>query len=328
MKKPNLLPAALFLWAAAIATAFGSTEETLQKQFSASPGGTLVVNVDFGQVEVGTNDAQEVSIKVWRKISLKNKAEEEAFLRQHPVQFSASDNSVTVESHSPPARGWTWGRSQRKEAKYTISVPAKFNVRVNTAGGGIAVSGVNGELKAETGGGGLRFTGIHGPIDGTTSGGGIEARDCRGDLKLKTSGGSLEIDKGSGTLDARTSGGHIRMEGFDGPAKVVTSGGAIRIRDGSAPLEASTSGGSIEASLTSVAEPVTLKTSGGHIHVSVSKEAAFTLEAETSGGHVSTEIPVATVGKIKPNRLSGTVNGGGKELSLHTSGGNIEIEKR
>ena len=56
--------------------------------------------------------------------------------------------------------------------------------------------------------------------------------------------------------------------------------------------------------------------------------AAFTLEAETSGGHVSSEIPVTPLGKMERGRLSGTVNGGGKLLYLHTSGGHIEIRQR
>lgn len=54
------------------------------------------------------------------------------------------------------------------------------------------------------------------------------------------------------------------------------------------------------------------------------------LDARAPGGRVSTDIPVTAVvqGKLKPNRLQGTINGGGTLLKLRTFGGNVNLRKK
>ena len=56
---------------------------------------------------------------------------------------------------------------------------------------------------------------------------------------------------------------------------------------------------------------------------------AIDVDAETSGGQVSTDFAVASViqGKVPKNRLKGSINGGGPLLKLHTSAGSIRLQK-
>jgi len=70
-----------------------------------------------------------------------------------------------------------------------------------------------------------------------------------------------------------------------------------------------------------------LETSGGAVTARIAANAAFELDAETSGGGVSSDLPVTVIGKTEPDRLKGAVNGGGKLVRLHTSGGSIRVEK-
>jgi hypothetical protein len=51
------------------------------------------------------------------------------------------------------------------------------------------------------------------------------------------------------------------------------------------------------------------------------------LDAKTSGGSVSTELPVTVVGEIEHGRLQGPVNEGGKSVQLRSGGGNIHLKK-
>jgi hypothetical protein len=55
--------------------------------------------------------------------------------------------------------------------------------------------------------------------------------------------------------------------------------------------------------------------------------AAFSLDAKTAGGKVSTELPVAVTGKMEDGRLQGPVNGGGKVVELRSGGGSILLKK-
>jgi hypothetical protein len=76
-----------------------------------------------------------------------------------------------------------------------------------------------------------------------------------------------------------------------------------------------------------VAGPVKLSTGGGGITVSMAATATFDLDARTSGGGVSTDLPVTVVGKVEHGRLQGPVNGGGKTVELRSGGGGIHLKK-
>src|SRR6266853_5147516 len=180
-------------------TARAATEEQINKKFSVKPGGTVVVDIDVGSIEVGTNATSEVVVDVWRKVGRSSKSAEEKFLKDNPVNFSQDGDTVTISLKSKRSSSSWLGRNSN-EAKYKITVPANFNARLATAGGGIEVDDLTGDVKSHTSGGGLHFARLHGPLNGDTSGGGIHVKDCEGKLKINTSGGGIDVAGGSGSL--------------------------------------------------------------------------------------------------------------------------------
>ena len=310
--------------------ALAATEESTNKTFQVSPGGRLVVDVDFGSIDVTTNSTDAVTVSAWRKVTRGSAEEEQKFLSENPVVIVQDGNTVTVRAHSKTKEKFNWfkGSKNRNEGKYIIQVPAQFNAQLNTSGGGIAASDVTGEVKADTSGGGLQFARLHGPLNGDTSGGSIHVTDCEGPIKIDTSGGGIEVTGGAGTLNGDTSGGSITVKNFKGPASVDTSGGGITIENVAGKIKGDTSGGSIHAVLLSpVPGDVSLETSGGGITVKVPADAAFNLDAEASGGGVHCDLPVKVQGKRERDELKGPVNGGGPAVHLETSGGGVHVEK-
>jgi len=313
---------------AAGALACAETKEQINKSFAAQAGGKLLMDIEFGSIEVTTNAGNEVTIDILRKVSRRTKAEEQEFLADHPVTISQEDGTVKITSRAKRKNlGWFHG-FQRNEGRYTISVPPEFDAQLKTAGGGVTISDLTGKFRVETSGGGLHFSRLNGPLDGNTSGGGIRVIDCEGGLKVHTSGGGIDLRGGSGTLEGGTSGGSVTVSDFRGPTHVETSGGGIHIENVVGRVDGSTSGGSITARLSSSsAEEVRLETSGGGVTLNVPSSWAFDLDAETSGGSVSSELPVAVVGKAAHSSLHGPVNGGGKAVFLRTSGGSIHVKR-
>jgi len=308
--------------------ASAATEEKLNQRFSVQPGGTIVVEVDFGVIDVSTNGTSEVVADVWRKIGRRKKADEEAFLREHPVTFTQDGSTVTIRSHGKTRSSWSWTGRNSNEAKYTITVPARFSAQLRTGGGGIDVADLTGEVRADTGGGGLSFTRLTGTLRGATGGGSVRADACDGTLTLRTGSSGIEVNRSSGTLDGTTGGGSVIVREFQGPAHVRTGGGGLTIEKVQGGVDGSTGGGSISAVLPSeLSGLVKLSTGGGGITVSVPATAAFDLDAKTSGGGVSTDLPVAVVGKVEHSRLQGPVNGGGKTVELRSGGGGIHLKK-
>ena len=310
-------------------TLSAQTEEQIDKRFTVPVNSQLIVDVGQGSLEVTSHAGNEVIVSAFRKVSRRSKAEEEAFLRDHPITFSQDGSTLTIQaSDRNTGSVWSWFGSNRTEAKYVITVPATFNVRLKTSGGSIAVNDVTGKVNANTSGGGLRFARVRGPLDGHTSGGGIRVTECEGTVKINTSGGGIEVSGGGGSLDGNTSGGGVTVKGFSGPAHVETSGGGINLENVVGQIDGSTSGGSINARFSApLADEVKLETSGGGVTVRVPESSAFTLDASTSGGSVNTDLPVTVVGKLSRSHITGTVNGGGKPVYLRSSGGSIHVKK-
>lgn len=320
------------LWVATSLTAMAATEEQINKHFPVQPGGQLVVDVDFGSINISTNGTNEVVIDVSRKVSRSNKDDEQSFLKNAPVEITQEGNKVSVRCHAKTKLehwfSWSFWGGNRTEAKYTITLPSQFNARATTAGGSINVRDLTGEVTVQTSGGSLEFARVQGPVDGSTSGGGIQAENCQGTLRINTSGGSLRINGGGGSLTGNTSGGSVTVKKYQGPAVVHTSGGGLNIENVGGTIDGSTSGGSIHAVLLSpLPGSVSLETSGGSVTVSLPEKAAFNVDAQTSAGSVVNELSMTTVDKKESSELRGAVNGGGQPVRLRTSAGSIHVKK-
>ncbi len=312
-------------------TAFAATEEQIKTNFNVAPGGSLVVDVDFGSIDVSPSATDQVSVDVWRKVTRKNTADEEQFLRDNPVQFQHEGDTITVRCRHKSEKSRWFHRGlggNQNEGKVTIRVPSRFNASLDASGGPIAVSDLAGKVNADTSGGGLKFTRLHGPVVGDTSGGGIRMVDCEGEIKIDTSGGGIEISGGGGSLKAESSGGGVKVIDFRGPASIESSGGGVTVENVGGQLRAESSGGPVHAVLPSpIPGDVSLESSGGGVTVQVPGDAAFNLDAESSGGGVSCDLPITIQGKKQRDELKGVVNGGGPAVKLESSGGGVHVKK-
>lgn len=317
------------LSALAACTAKAATEENIHETRAAKPGGQLVVDVDFGSIEVVPGESDKVVIDAHRKIEASSKEKEQEYLKAAPITVTTEGDKVIVRAtqkhESFGNQLWRMMGHTRTEGHYALKVPASFNLDLDTSGGDVSSRGVTGKVKVDTSGGDLNFGQIHGDIHAETSGGDIIAKDCDGATDLDTSGGRIEVTGGKGRLSAETSGGNVTVLNRVGDTKVESSGGKLRLGNISGKVTAGTSGGSVSAILPSpVAGDVSLETSGGSITVVAPANARLTIDAETSAGRVSSDLPIAKL-SADDDSLKGTVNGGGTNLKLRTSAGSIEI---
>lgn len=324
----NLLTISTLFIASAL-TAGATTEDKVHETRPAKAGGKLVVDVDFGSIDVAPGDGDKVVIDAQRKISASSKDKEEQYFREVPVTITTEGDRVIVravrKNDSLGRQLWHLRGRTRTEGRFTFKVPASFSVDLDTSGGDITANGLTGDIKVDTSGGDLNFAQIHGDIHGDTSGGDIIAKDCDGTTNLDTSGGRIEVTGGRGKLNVDTSGGNVTVLNRIGDTTVESSGGKLRLGNISGKLNAETSGGSVSAILPSpVAGDVRLETSGGSITVLAPPNAALTIDAETSAGSVRSDLPIANM-RRDDDSLKGTINGGGTKLVLRSSAGSIEI---
>jgi DUF4097 and DUF4098 domain-containing protein YvlB len=317
----------LFLIFLAAASAFGLSEENVSQTLDGAPGGRLIVDVDFGTIDVAAGPDNKISVEAHRKIDSDNDAQEKEYFASAPVTVSKDGNTVTVRARRQNKdKNLNWSGRCNMDARYTVRVPKSFNSELRTGGGSIQVSEIVGTMSADTSGGKLKFTHLKGPTGATTSGGSIELNGCDGPLKVDTSGGRIEAIDGTGSLEARTSGGSIVVRNFGGDAKVETSGGRLAFENINGKIFGRTSGGSISARLKSpVPGDVNLETSAGSIDVLVPPDAGLDIEAEASSGRVTSDLPF-TGTRTDRDSMKGKINGGGKSLVLRSGAGSISIK--
>jgi DUF4097 and DUF4098 domain-containing protein YvlB len=317
----------LFLLALAAAPAFALSEENVSQTLDGAPGGRLVVDVDFGTIDVTAGSDDKISVQVHRKIDSDNDAQEKEYFASAPVSVAKEGNTITIRARRQSKdKNLNWSGRCSMDARYTVKVPKTFNSELRTGGGTIQVAEITGTMSADTSGGRLKFTHLKGPAGATTSGGSIELNGCEGPLKVDTSGGRIEAIDSNGSLEARTSGGSIVVRNFGGDAKVETSGGRLAFENINGKIYGRTSGGSISAKLKApVPGDVNLETSAGSIEVLVPSDAGLDIEAETSSGRVTSDLPF-TGTRTDRDSMKGKINGGGKSLVLRSGAGSISIK--
>ena len=273
-------------------------EATFSKSLSVEPGGNLTMNVDRGDIHVTGSDQNTVEVQVDRKVTRAGDSEAARILKEERLVLKQSGNEISIAAHEPPSfhnhSFWGWLSGPNLNVRYEITVPRKFDVRLETSGGNIKVASLQGNADVKTEGGGLDFNDIGGSVNGQTEGGGIRAVSCKNELLIQTQGGGITIERFTGSR-----------------VRATTEGGSISAEFAAAPKA-----------------DCELRTEGGSVTARLPHGAAVTLDAHTEGGSVRTDLPVQVEGQFHNSTLKGTINGGGPLLKLETEGGNIEVLKQ
>jgi hypothetical protein len=310
--KPALILFAV-LTLSLVGTATGEIRDTINKSFSVQPGGTLNIETSRGSIEVVARTSDTVEVEIIREVKTSNEEDAQKVLDKFSITFDQRGSDVYVTAKNKDSGlSKLWNDLFKKlRVKYIVSVPTRYNVDLDTAGGSISIDGLEGRADTRTSGGSLHFENIEGDITGRTSGGSIKIGEVKGSVNADTSGGTITIDHAQGDVDAHTSGGGINVHEVMGTIKADTSGGSIKVYISQQPHA--------DCSLT---------TSGGSITVTMAADTNVDVYAKTSGGSVSTDFPVTLRGEIKRDRLEAKINDGGPKLTLKTSGGSIRIKQK
>jgi DUF4097 and DUF4098 domain-containing protein YvlB len=229
------------------------------------------------------------------------------------------------------------------------------SVTAETGGDSIEIGTVTGDLRLETGGGKIYIANAKGKVDATTGGGNIvlvssalgatleagggniEVKQCGGGLKVSTGGGNIELGDISGPVELETGGGSIRLGSAKGIVRAQTGAGRIEL-NGVPSARAETGAGGIVARFVSASgqhNDSSLETSAGDITVYITADVAITVRAsiDLANGHKIlsdfNDIRVTSEGGDWPGpktyTAEGKLNGGGPELKVRTTTGDIKF---
>ncbi|HEX6852127.1 MAG TPA: DUF4097 family beta strand repeat-containing protein [Candidatus Polarisedimenticolaceae bacterium] len=291
--------------AAVTAATVVHADSRIEKTLKLAPGGKFFLDSQAGSVEV--QGVARDGVRVVITATSDDLAEQWTFEIQ---ELQGEARLIARRKGSDGKSSWFggWFNSERAP-KFVVEVPSKADVEVDTGGGSVSVRDLEGAVAVDT------------------SGGAILVEKVRGNARLDTAGGSIKVSGLDGSVLADTSGGSIRIAGVTGDIKADTSGGSISLDAIAGLVDADTSGGSISATFAKGNNRGgRLETSGGSIRVALDPTIDLRIDAEASGGGVSSELELTSTTTKSRSHLSGTFGKGGQVLRVETSGGSISIE--
>jgi len=265
------------------------------------PGGRLVLRADRGTVTVvpGTDsDKLECEVKLLAFTPSGTDARP-FFSRAALIARRAPPDGAYLELKLPsrdPLAG-------RIGAFFSIQVPRRFNLDLQTQDGGIQVCGLNGDLRASTAGGDIRSGDLTGAVrvdtgggnitlgnigqrlDAHTAGGSIRVGDVKGDAYFDSNGGDIVAGMIGGSAHAQTAAGDIVLRGASGPVTAETDGGQIQLGQCGSSVRADSAAGSIH--LDGARGRVQAQTGGGSIDL---LQVMGAVQAQTSMGNILAQI--------------------------------------
>jgi hypothetical protein len=340
-----------------------SFEDRQTKTFDFKPGQTLRFEAEYGHLDVKSGDVSRVTLEAYRRVEEATKEQAQEIFGDLAIDSKPDANGLSISTYfktgwEPEDSGWGRHRNcmsnnhlhshpdddrtyclkyaeQLREVRYTLTVPRKVKLNVETRAGHMTIADIDGPVTATTAGGHITAGHVGGVAMIQTAGGHIKLDDSTGPATLKTAGGHIEIGDVGGDLVAQTAGGHITSGHVHGSVKAKTAGGHIEIKQADGAIEAKTVGGSIQARIGAQPKEASyLETAAGGVTLEIANNVKLDVDAESRGGTISSDFPLQSDAASpdepswsRARSLHGKLNGGGPKVEVRTTHGRISLTK-
>jgi DUF4097 and DUF4098 domain-containing protein YvlB len=184
---------------------------------------------------------------------------------------------------------------------FDIRLPREFDVEFHSAGGGLELSGLEGEFSGKTMGGGITLHDLRGEAELVTMGGRIRITDSELDGSVHTMGGRVLVENVVGDVRASSNGGSVTYRNVRGRNGDRRAPGHMDVDDIEGETVLITSmGGSID--VTDAPEGASVSTAGGRVRVTGARRF---VDAATGGGDMRIEV---TNGWVKATTGAGDID--------------------
>jgi DUF4097 and DUF4098 domain-containing protein YvlB len=328
-------------------------EEVPATEHAIADGARLTIESPHGDVTVsGTSDDGKLHLTVHKEVFTNSDDTANDRLRQLNPSIDGSNENLTLRV--PDIRGGG--------ADVTLLVPASVHVLVNSNRGDVHVTNLksplvvtanNGdtEIAAITGDVQVRFNNRHHDLDVRNITGGVVIDGDGSEVKVSDVAGSVKISgdfiggghvqRVGGRVDYHSSrtdlsfarlNGELEIDGHDlsatevtGPMLVNTRSRNITLDKVSGEVKVVNSHGDVDLHMLPPAGAVTVDNQNGNVNVTIPERTRFDLHAETSDGDTHSDF--SGVNSDGRGTLRGNVNGGGPQVRLTTSHGDISVTR-
>jgi len=314
---------------------------SFKQSFKISTPVELAIKTNDGFINAySSNDADEINVFFIVKRNNKVQDMDLEELRDHvDVEISNTSNSVQIIIKQQGS-DWLMSWRDRYHVSFYILAPKRTDCTLktsdgnieledfagdqvcSTSDGNITAEDIDGSLNARTSDGNINVFNIDGETELRTSDGNIIVESIRGNCELKTSDGRISASRITGDIHAVTSDGNISMDQSKGVHSARTSDGNIQFEELSGSLVAQTSDGDIRGEFEELTDRVALKTSDGNISLTVPD--GLGLNILLKGEDIHTRLENFS-GDTDDHRIEGQIRGGGIDIELITSDGDVSL---
>ena len=281
----------------------GDEEVMIEERFSVDKGDNLVIDVAHADVEIRTGSSSTAEIVVTLEGRRWSRAQEK--FEDMNWRVYQDGDAVYVEAESP--RG-NWNVSM--DIDVLISIPAEFNLDLETSHGDIELDELMGEVDIVTSHGDVEFAELQGET--------ISIRSSHGDISGYAIDASLaEIQTSHADINVEI----VEAEEFD----ARTSHADVEIQQLMAESFIETSHGDIEVYLAGD-HSARLETQHGDIELDLDRNEGAELDLEAADVEVDGSFNLN--GRAAKKYVEGEYGGGGRLIKGRTTHGSIEVHGR
>jgi len=269
-------------------------KDVIKKTYDVRPGGTLNLDLDYGNIEIETTSSDHVLIEMERIASAEDREMAERMLERHEYAFDKRGNDVHIRSRYDEEKRFMkkWRHRSNLKINILVRVPERYNVDFSSGAGNIDIVDVDGRIDGETGAGNIMLSNVRGVVEVSSGAGNI---DIEGDLER------VEVSTGAG---------NVNLYGLRGS------------------VEANTGAGNIYAEISRQPEDDSELTSGaGNVVVSLNEDVSVYVDATAALGSADCDFPLHVEKKWLKKSFSGEINGGGPELRMYAGVGNVSLRR-
>ncbi len=211
-------------------------EETFEKTYRFDPGGEINLENTNGSVTIKTWNRDELRLVAVKKVRARTTRDAKDFLKRVRIEIDYRRDDMTISTEYPrQSSGWFGiGRRPSVTVTYTLTVPDRVDLKMDTVNGDITIERVTGLVEARSINGGINVEIARGSLDAKTTNGSIHAEvenfSIRDNCHLKTTNGRITLflaENARADVNASTVNGSIHT---DFPLTVSGKWGPKRMR--------------------------------------------------------------------------------------------------
>jgi len=262
---------------------------TVDRTFDLAAGGTVAIDTYEGRIDVQTWARDQV------RVTVTIEGEEQKNVDDTRIRFEADADRIGIETDYDELEDrqklfgiFPLGSVDRPSTDYTLTVPQRANLAVDTYSAATTVTRLAGELRFDAYSAALTVDHLTGP------------------LRADTYSGSVDVGRANGSIRTDTYSGHLQADSVAGPVTFSTYSGSATLR-----FATLTGDNSFDSYSGDVA--VTLPAGAGAV-------------VETEENALETDLPVR-IDRVGDDRIRATVGDGGGRLRFDTYSGTLSIQR-